>query len=273
MPSRYQDDCLLADSENNEPNTFHEALNGEQSSQWKEAMESEYSSLLKNDTWELVPPPEGKNIVGSRWVLKVKRNEDGSVDRFKARLVAQGYSQVKGLDYDEVFSPVARNTSVRSLLALANAHDLEIHQMDVKTAFLNGALDCEIYMSQPEGFVDPYRPSHVCKLKKSIYGLKQSARCWNTTLNEYLKSVGYQQSNADGCIYVKSVKEANGRISFVILGVYVEDIIPVSINLAMLKAEKVALGERFQMTDQGEIHYLLGMSIKRDRESKTLTIS
>ena len=180
---------------------------------------------------------------------------------------------MKGLDYDEVFSPVARNTSVRLLLALANAHDLEIHQMDIKTAFLNGSLVCEIYMSQPEGFVDPHRPSHVCKLKKSISGLKQSARCWNTTLDEYLKSVGYRQSNADGCIYVKSVKEANGSISFVILGVYVDDIIPVSNNLAMLKAEKAALGERFEMTDQGEIHYLLGMSIKRDRESKTLTIS
>lgn len=100
--------------------------------------------------------------------MKVKRNEDGSIDRFKARLVAQGYSQVKGVDYIKVFSPVARYTSVRSLLALANAQDLEIHQMDVKTAFL---LDCEIYMSQPEGFVDPDRSNHVCKLKKSIYGL------------------------------------------------------------------------------------------------------
>ena len=128
-------------------------------------MESEYSSLLKNDTWDLVPPPEGKNIVGSRWILKVKRDEDDGVDRFKARLVALGFSQVKGVDYDEVFSPVARYTSVRSLLVLASAHDLEIHQMDVKTAFLNGSWDCEIYMSQPEGFVDPARPNHVCKLK------------------------------------------------------------------------------------------------------------
>ena len=135
---------------------------------------------------------------------------------------------MKGVDYDKVFSPVARNTSVRPLLALANAHDLEIHHMDVKTAFLNGSLDCEIYMSQPEGFVDPDRPNHVCKLKKSIYGLKQSARCLNTTLDEYLKSVGYHKSNADGCIYVKSVKEASGHISFVILGVYVDYIIPVS---------------------------------------------
>ena len=274
MPSRFCDeDCLLVDLEIDEPKTVQEALNGEQSVQWREAMESEYSSLLKNDTWNLVPPPEGKNIVGSRWILKVKRDQDGGVDRFKARLVAQGYSQVKGVDYDEVFSPVARYTSVRSLLALANAHDLEIHQMDVKTAFLNGSLDCEIYMSQPEGFVDPDRPNHVCKLKKSIYGLKQSARCWNITLDEYLKSVGYRKSNADECIYVKSVKEPNGHISFVILGVYVDDIIPVSNSPALLKAEKAALCERFEMTDLGEIHYLLGMSIKRDRESRTLTIS
>ena len=128
-------------------------------------------------------------------------------------------------------------------------------------------------MSQLEGFVDPDRPNHVCKLKKSIYGLKQSARCWNTTLDEYLKSVGYHKSNADGCIYVKSVKEANDRISFVILGVYINDIIPVSNNPVLLKAEKGALCERFEMVDQGEIHYLLGMSIKRDRECRTLTIS
>ena len=117
-PSRFQDDddddCLLVNSEMEEPKTVHEALNGEQSSQWREAMESEYSSLLKSDTWDLVPPPEGKNIVASRWVLKVKGDENGSVNRFKARPVAQGYSQVKGVECDEVFSPVARNTSVRS---------------------------------------------------------------------------------------------------------------------------------------------------------------
>ena len=123
--------------------------------------------------------------------------------------------------------------------------------MDVKTAFLNGSLDCEIYMSQPERFVDPDRPNHVCKLKKSIYGLKQ-----------YLKSVGYHKSTADGCIYVKSVKEANGHISFMMLGLYVDDIIPVSNNPALLKAEKAALRGRFEMIDQGEIHFLLGMSFK-----------
>ena len=145
--------------------------------------------------------------------------------------------------------------------------------MHVKTAFLNGSLDCDIYMSQPEGFIDASKPNHVCKLKKSIYGLKQSARCWNSTLDEYLKSIGYCKSNADECIYVKSVREANGQINFVILGVYVDDIIPVSNNPTLLKAEKAALCERFEMIDQGEIHYILGMSIKRDRRSRTLTIN
>ena len=129
---------VLLDSETDKPSTVHEALKGEQSDQWKEATKCKYSSLIKNGTWELVPPPEGKNFVGSRWVLKVKHNEDGSMDRFKTRLVAQGYSQVEGADYEEVFSPVAHYTSVRSLLALANAHNLEIqpvHQMDVKLLF------------------------------------------------------------------------------------------------------------------------------------------
>ena len=216
-------------------------------------MLSEYSSLVENETWELVPPPTDKNIVGSRWVLRIKRGEDGAMGRFKARLVAQGYSQIKGTDYDKVFSPVARHTSLRSLLALANAHDLEIHQMDVKTAFLNGTLDCEIFMSQPEGFVDPKKPDYVCKLKKSIYGLKQAARCWNVTLDEYLRSNGYRKSNADDCLYVKSIKKADGHISFVILGVYVDDIIPVSNDISMLNAEKTSLCQRFKMVDQGEV--------------------
>ena len=127
-------DCLLT-SEVDDPESVQRALNGKYAKEWKDAMISEYSSLLENDTWELVPPCDDQNVVGSRWVLKVKRKEDGSIDRFKARVVAQGYSQTKGEDYDEVFSPVARHTSLRTLLALANEYDLEVHQMDVRTAF------------------------------------------------------------------------------------------------------------------------------------------
>ena len=277
VPSRFRDVASPAmeslTSEIDEPRGVQDALNSEHANEWKDAMISEYSSLMENETWELVPPPEGQNVVGSRWVMKVKRNEDGSVDRYKARLVAQGYSQTKGTDYDEVFSPVARHTSLRTLLALANAHNLEVHQMDVKTAFLNGEIDCDIYMSQPEGFIDPNKPEHVCKLKKSLYGLKQSARCWNDTLDRYLMSTGYRKSDADSCLYVKSIKKDDGRISFVILGVYVDDIVPVSNDTEMLNNEKESLCRRFDMDDRGEVHYLLGMLIKRDRAAKTLSIS
>ncbi len=166
---------------------IEEAWSGENSANWKQATNSEYESLMKNNTWELVPPLEGKNIVGSRWVFKVKHGEDGSVDRSKARLVAQGYSQSEGVDYQEIFSPVVRYTSIRPLLAVANICDWEIHQMDVQTAFLQGELDEEIYMKQPEGYVDQEKPEYVCKLNKSIYGLKQAARCWNFAIDTYLK--------------------------------------------------------------------------------------
>ena len=201
--------------------------------------------------------------------FKVKRK----VDRYKARLVAQGYSQTYGIHYEELFAPVARYSSIRTLLALANAHDLEIHQMDATTAFLNGSLEHGIYMKQREGFFDPKRPDHVCKLKRSIYGLKQSARCWNEILDNFLIKNGYRKSNADSCLYVKFVKQDNGLISFVILTVYVDDIIPVSNDLEMLNAEKELLRKEFQMVDQGELHFVLGMSIKRDQAKKTIFIS
>ena len=256
-----------------EPRTLKEALKSEHSAQWKEAMNSEFSSLIKNQTWDLVPRPPGVNVVGNRWLYKVKRNSDRSINRFKSRLVAQGFSQTHGVDYDEVFSPVARSSAIRSLLALANCNNWEIHQMDVKTAFLiNGVLDCEVYMEQPPGFVDPVNPDYVCKLKKSLYGLKQSARCWNITLDEFLKSNGYIRGGADGCIYVKIIRDENGG-QFVIHVVYVDDIIPISNNLTMLETEKTLLCDKFEMVDNGEAHYVLGMTIRRNRDMKTLSIS
>ena len=132
----YAADALTANI--NEPNNISEAWKGEHSVYWKEATDCEYDSLLSNDTWDLVPLSKGKNAVGSRWVFKLKRNSDGSIERYKARLVAQGYSQSEGVDYQEVFSPVVRYSTIRSLLAVANIYDWEIHQMDVKTAFFTG---------------------------------------------------------------------------------------------------------------------------------------
>ena len=275
-PHRYHPDgCLITDSltiETDEPKTLSEALSSEHSGLWRDALNLEYKSLIDNDTWDLVPPPNGV-IVGSKWVFKVKRDVSGELDRFKARLVAQGYSQSQGTDYDEVFAPVARYSAIRSLLALANAKDWEIHQLDVKSAYLNGTIDTDIYMIQPEGFVDSSRPDYVCKLKRSLYGLKQSARCWYNTLDEFLVSSGYCKSNADNCIYIKSVKKDDGEISFVILSVYVDDLMPISNDIEMLKVEKACLCEKFEMVDQGEVHSILGMLIKRDRAAKTLFIS
>ena len=169
-------------SEREEPKTVSEACYGKNSEQWRQAMDSEYYSLIKNQTWELVPPPEGKTAIGTRQIYKIKCNADGSLDRFKARLVAKGYAQSKGEHYNEVFSPVARYSAIRSLLALANANDLEVHQMEVKSAFLNGSVDSEICMTQSESNFNTERPDFVYKLKKSIYELKQSTRCWNSTL-------------------------------------------------------------------------------------------
>ena len=263
----YAADALTANI--NEPNNISEVWKGEHSVHWKEATDCEYDSLLSNDTWDLVPLPEGKNVVGSHWVFKLKRNSNGSVERYKARLVAQGYSQSEGIDYQEVFSPVVWYSTIRSLLAVANIYGSEIHQMDVKTAFLQGDLEKEIYMRQLDGYIDNDKPNHVCKLKKSIYGLKQAARYWNSATDSHLKS----NSGADPCVYIKSVRQSNGRIDFVILAVWVDDILMFSNNTDMLTDEKVSLGSTFKVEDLGEMHYILGMCVKRDRKSKTLSLS
>ena len=267
-PKRFDEECYVVNdltAEINEPTNMDEAYSGEHSAEWKKATDSEFNSLIENDTWELVTLPEGKNIVGSKWVFKVKRDANGTVERFKARLVAQGYSQAEGVDYHEVFSPVVRNTSIRTLLALANTCDWEVHQMDVHTAFLQGDLDEEIYMKQPDGYVDEENPNHVCKLKKSLYGLKQAARCWNSAIDSYLKSDGYKQIGA--------VKRQNAKIDFVILSLHVDDILLFSNDVGMLNKEKKSLGKRFKIEDLGDVNHVLGMLVKRDRKSRILTIS
>ena len=135
-------------------------------------MDTEYISLINHETCELVPPKRDANIVGSKWVLKVKQDANNNISRYRLRLVVQEYFQTQGVDNEELFSPVASYSSIRTLLALASAYDLEVRQMDVKTAFLNGIIEHDIFISQSEGFIDPDHPEYVCKLKKSLYGLK-----------------------------------------------------------------------------------------------------
>ena len=264
-PAKYDDyECNISPLLE-EPKSIEAALSNEN---WGEAIRSEMSSLMRNETWSLVPRPVNKNVVGSKWIFKLKRNPDGSIERYKARLVAQGFTQVHGIDYNEVFSPVVKFTSIRTLFAFANDNNYEIHHMDVKTAYLNGELDHEIYMEQPEGFVDPLNPSFVCKLKKSIYGLKQSARCWNSAIDNFLRKNGYTSFDADECIFLK---EVDGK--FVIHVIYVDDLIPISNDKSMLEAEKDKLMRQFDMVDKGEISFILGMQVKRDRERGLLSIS
>ena len=200
------------------PGTIQEALATDEATQWKAAADDEYQSLLDNDTWDLVKLPRGRKVIGCKWVFKVKHDGDGEVERFKGRLVAKGYSQKYGIDYDETFSPVVRFSSIRTLLALAVQKGMLIHQMDVVTAFLNGRLEEEIFMQQPEGYITPGSEDLVCRLKKSLYGLKQSPRCWNKEFQEYMKSTGFTQCTADPCVFVRVIGD-----NLTIVAVYVDD--------------------------------------------------
>ena len=156
-----------------EPKKVDEAL---QDADWVNSMHEELHQFIRNDVWELVPRPKGVNVIGTKWIFKNKFDEHGTVIRNKSRLVAQGYTQVEGVDFDETFAPVARLESIRILLAIASHLNFNLYQMDVKSAFLNGMLQEEVYVEQSKGFVDPYRPDDVYKLKRALYGLKQSPR-------------------------------------------------------------------------------------------------
>ena len=251
-----------------DPRSYREAMNGPNSTLWKTAAEVEIESVLKNRTWDLVDLPPDKTAIGSKWVFKTKRNADGTINKHKARLVAQGYAQQHGIDYEETFAPVVKYVSLRTVLAIANQHNMEVHQMDVNSAYLNGDIDAEIYMKQPEGFIDPNNPHKVCKLRKGLYGLKQGGRIWNAKIDNYLKSQGYTPSDADPCIYVKHKK---GKM--VVIALYVDDTVIASNCNDLLKSAKTMLSEKFDMTDLGEVESILGMSIKRDRKIGILTIS
>jgi len=178
-------------SGDDDPLTVADALTSPDADRWHSAMATEINSLMANHTWSLVPLPHGRQPVTCKWVLRRKLNADGTIARFKARLVARGFSQVPGLDYHETFSPVLRMASFRILLALTAALDLELHHLDVQTAFLHGDLPEEIYMVQPPHFVSSEHPSYVCRLHRSLYGLKQSPRLWFQRFNEFMLQSGY----------------------------------------------------------------------------------
>ena len=229
------------------------------SKEWHAAAEAEYNSLIENETWELVELPKHRRAIDCKWVFKAKYDSNGNVERFKGRVVARGFEQKHGIDYDETFAPVVKYPSLRALLSYAVSNDMFIHQMDVVTAFLNGELEEEIYMTQPEGFAKKGSEHLVCRLKKSIYGLKQAPRCWNAVLDDFLKYHEFRQSGADQCIYVR---ERAGVKT--IVAVYVDDLVIVSSSECDLKSVKQFLGNRFKMKNLGDLQYILGISVTRD---------
>jgi len=231
-------------------------------------MKLELESMYSNSVWQLVDLPEGVKPIGCKWIFKRKRGADGKVETFKARLVAKGYTQKEGVDYEETFSPVAMLKSIRILLAIAAYFDYEIWQMDVKTAFLNGYLDETIYMDQPEGYIVEGQQQKVCKLQRSIYGLKQASRSWNIRFDEAVKSYGFDQNIDEPCVYKYKKEE---KVVFLIL--YVDDILLIGNDVGMMTDVKEWLASQFQMKDLGEASYVLGIKIIRDRKKKLLALS
>jgi transposase InsO family protein len=250
------------------PATVHEALEGPDREHWQVALNAEIQSMRDNDVWELVPRPKNTNIVGSKWVLALKVNEKGEVERYKARLVAQGFTQRKGVDYNEVFASVAGKTSTRVIFHIAAQRDMEVDVADVSTAFLNAPLQEGVYMKQPPGFEDSEHPDWVCRLKKSLYGLKQAARCWYKELNAFLTSEGFTAHPLDPCLFTRV--DAEGKLIMVL--VYVDDLVLAADERRHLDAFKQRLSSRFDIKDLGSIKYYLGIEVEREREHKIMRL-
>jgi transposase InsO family protein len=250
-----------------EPKTRGEALAGEDAELWQKAMDDEIASLLENETWSVETVPDGVKPEPVKWVFKIKRDENGNVERYKGRVVAKGFKQKHGVDFEEVFTPVSRHPTVRAFLAVAAIKDLEIEQLDVKTAFLNGELEEEIWVDQPEGYEEG-GPEKKCRLKKALYGLKQAPRAWYLKLSEEMEKLGYEPSTADSALLVK--READGEMTYA--AVWVDDSLVVG-SKAAVKRTKKELARVFDVRDLGEAKYFLGMEISRNRVERTVKLT
>ncbi|GJY63768.1 retrovirus-related pol polyprotein from transposon TNT 1-94 [Tanacetum coccineum] len=238
-----------------EPKNVNEALGDES---WIVAMQEELNQFVANDVWELVPQPRNMTIIGTKWVFRNKLDENGIVSRNKARLVAQGYNQQEGIDYDETYAPVARLESIRILLAYACALDFKLFQMDVKSAFLNGFINEEVYVAQPPGFIDFKKPDHVYKLKKALYGLKQAPKAWYDRLKAFLIKHEYKMGMVDNTLFTKK-KSSN----LIIVQIYVDDIIFGSTCQDMCDEFAKIMHDEFEMSMMGELNFFLELQIKQ----------
>ena len=217
-------------------------------------MQVEFDALCRNSTWDLVSPQSSQNVVGCKWVYRIKRNTDGTIARYKARLIAKGFHQRPGVDFHETFSPVVKTTTIRLILTLAVSNGWPLRQLDVNNAFLQGTLTDAVFMQQPPGFVDKSRPHHVCRLNKAIYGLRQSPRAWYMELKTFLLANGFQNSKSDASLFFYTKHHA-----CLYLLVYVDDIIVTGSSLSLVQSCISNLGTRFSLKDLGNLHYFLGV--------------
>lgn len=239
-----------------DPKSFEEAV---KSDNWRKAMEAEIKSIEKNETWFLTDLPEGAKRIGVKWVFKTKLNEHGEVEKFKARLVAKGYVQRYGIDYAEVFAPVARMDTVRIILALAAQKEWKVYQLDVKSAFLHGELMEDVYVDQPRGFEKEEEPNKVYKLRKALYGLKQAPRPWFSRIEAYFLREGFEKSSSEQTLFVK----ISTRGKLLIVSLYVDDLIYTGNDESMMGDFKKSMMNEFDMTDLGKMRYFLGIEVQQ----------
>jgi hypothetical protein len=229
-------------------------------------MKGEMDSLVNNQTWDLVQLPAGKRALQNKWVYKLKE-EDGGEKRYKARLVVKGFAQKKGIAFDEMFYPVVKITSIITILSLVAVQDLHLEQLDVKEAFLDGDLEEEIYMQQPQGYEVKGKDNLVCRLKKRLYGLKKTPRKWYLKFYKFMTEQGYSRCHSDHYVYFKRLQ--NG--SYIILLLYVDDMLVAGSNMQGINVIKKKLSNSFAMKDLGVVKKILGIRITRDRKNRKLT--
>jgi hypothetical protein len=250
-----------------EPKSFKEAMGSDQAQLWKMAADEEMKSHLVNNTWTLVPLPPGRECIPSGWNFKLKIDKTGVPYRRKARFFAKGYRQIQGIDYQESFAPVVRYDSLRVIIAIAAERDLELYQLDVKTAFLNGIIDEEIYIAQPEGYIKQGREREVCRLNKSIYGICQASRIWNQTLHTALVNFGFIQSTADPCVYHKIRSNC-----YLLAAIWVDDGLIAGNSTEFIDQTLRYLNSKFDITGSLAEHFV-GIVISRDRPNKRIYLS
>ncbi|GJY30636.1 putative ribonuclease H-like domain-containing protein [Tanacetum coccineum] len=247
--------CFLSQ---NEPKKISEALEDES---WVDAMQEELLQFKIQKVWILVDLPYGKKAIGTKWVYRNKKDERGVVVRNKTRLVAQGHRQEEGIDYDEVFALVARIEAIRIFLAFASYMGFIVYQMDVKSTFLYGKIDEEVYVSQPPGFIDPKYPKKVYKVVKSLYGLHQAPKAWYATLSTFLLKNGYRRGTIDKTLFIKKDKH-----DIILVQVYVDDIIFGSTKKSRCDEFEALMKSRFQISSMGEITFFLGLQVKQKED-------